>query len=137
MINFVDEIEMTIKDKSIFLDNKIAIIKDIMEYVEIVQINEKVLESDITIPAKVLYKGKLVEGVGICAKDVKDWKFLPGRTKENGIVNVKISKRGVETNFETFFIVLQFWKNEFFKENNLEFPKYGLKISWKFIMKME
>ncbi len=128
MLNFVDEIEMTIKDKSIFLENKIAIIKDIMADVEVIQINEKVLESDVTIPAKVLYKGKIIEGVGICAKDFGTWKFRPGRTKENGVANVKIFERGVETNFETYFIVLDFWKNEFFTQNNLAFKKYCLKV---------
>ncbi len=120
MANFIENIDSIINSE-VELKDKISTIKEQLSHINVEQL-EPIRENSEFIPAKVTYKGQIVEGAGICAKDAGGWSFKPSLTKENGIANVKIVKQGDKTTKETFFIITQLWKKPFFSDNGIEVP---------------
>ena len=123
---FFNDITAIIADSTLKPDIKKKQIEAILANVTIKQTTPTILENDTIIEVTLSYKLSPVEGVRVCGKNVADWEFKPSRSDGNGVAQVKIITQGSRTIKGSYFMVVDLFKNDFFKENGILFETQRL-----------
>ena len=123
---FFNEITAIIADSTLKADTKKKQIEAILSNVTIKQKTPTILANDTIIEVILSYKLTPVKGVRVCGKNTADWKFKPSRTDENGVAQIKIITQGSRSIKGSYFMVVDLFKNDFFKENGILFETQRL-----------